>query len=604
MKATRILFGLQMLGLAGLTIGISTTYLLINVQYQQGEVNAEAQVNAQLISHELVSGAATGLSDPVLSRFVDEAIFFHNSDEYESRTIQDLSATHFFKSDAMSTTHGLTVRHEAPIEVAGERLGYYRVQRNLNAIAQNAAAIFGIGTLGSIGLTFVFYRYVVLRLQSAADEMSRQARFDALTGLPNRRHALAELSSRLAHIGQGSLAVFFIDLDKFKSVNDSYGHAVGDALLKSTAARLKKCVPPGGFLARLAGDEFMLVQPSPDESGGINGTAAAIAQALALPQRCLGREVAVTATVGVALAPAHAQAPESLLQCADTAMYATKHDRRGEWRLYHPEMKERIDNEVQLRTKLRHALHHNQYELHYQPLVHLHDGRAIGAEALIRWRDPSTGKLVSPLDFVPELESSGLIVPVGEWVLRTACKQVALWRKTTPKFHVAVNVSARQFLDDGFVEVVARVLREEGVPAEAIEIELTESMLFDELLTARKLEQLKELGVRLSLDDFGTGFSSLGRLSSMPFDVIKIDRRFIENMNQGVRDSSVVVSIVALTHGLGMTALSEGIERDDQLQALLGLGCERGQGFLFSKPLTADGFTTTYIDNSAAMCEE
>ena len=344
--------------------------------------------------------------------------------------------------------------------------------------------------------------------------------------------------------------------------------------------------------------------PLSDPNAGVNGQAEAIAGALSLPQRCLGHDVAVTATVGVALAPAHAQAPESLLQCADTAMYAIKHDRRGEWKLYHPQMKERIDNEVQLRTKLRHALHHNQYELHYQPLVHLHDGRAIGAEALIRWRDPSTGKLVSPLEFIPELENSGLIVPVGEWVLRTACKQVALWRKTTPKFHVAVNVSARQFLDEGFVEVVARVLREENVPAEAIEVELTESVLFDEVLTTQKLEQLKTLGVRLSLDDFGTGFSSLGRLSSMPFDVIKIDRRFIENMNQSARDSSVVVSIVALTHGLGMTVLSEGIESDDQLQALLVLGCERGQGFLFSKPLTADGFTTTYIDNSAVMCEE
>ena len=398
--------------------------------------------------------------------------------------------------------------------------------------------------------------------------------------------------------------MFFIDLDKFKAVNDSYGHAVGDALLRSTATRLKSCVPPGGFLARLAGDEFILVLPLSDPNAGVNGQAEAIAGALSLPQRCLGHDVAVTATVGVALAPAHAQAPESLLQCADTAMYAIKHDRRGEWKLYHPQMKERIDNEVQLRTKLRHALHHNQYELHYQPLVHLHDGRAIGAEALIRWRDPSTGKLVSPLEFIPELENSGLIVPVGEWVLRTACKQVALWRKTTPKFHVAVNVSARQFLDEGFVEVVARVLREENVPAEAIEVELTESVLFDEVLTTQKLEQLKTLGVRLSLDDFGTGFSSLGRLSSMPFDVIKIDRRFIENMNQSARDSSVVVSIVALTHGLGMTVLSEGIESDDQLQALLGLGCERGQGFLFSKPLTADGFTTTYIDNSAVMCEE
>jgi diguanylate cyclase (GGDEF)-like protein len=604
MRATRILFGLQVLLLSGLTIGLSAAYLLINVQYQQGEVNAEAELNAQLIAHEIASEAADGLSDPVLSRFVDEDIVFRDADEFEAREIAGVEATHFFKHAADSTWQWPMVQHTAPIEVAGERLGYFNIQRTLTAIAQHTAAIFGVGVLCSIGLTLVFRHFVVLRLQRVEDDLSRQARFDALTGLPNRRHAIEELSGRLARIGQGTLAVFFIDLDKFKAVNDSYGHAVGDALLRSTATRLKSCVPPGGFLARLAGDEFILVLPLSDPNAGVNGQAEAIAGALSLPQRCLGHDVAVTATVGVALAPAHAQAPESLLQCADTAMYAIKHDRRGEWKLYHPQMKERIDNEVQLRTKLRHALHHNQYELHYQPLVHLHDGRAIGAEALIRWRDPSTGKLVSPLEFIPELESSGLIVPVGEWVLRTACKQVARWRQTTPKFHVAVNVSARQFLDEGFVEVVARVLREENVPAEAIEVELTESVLFDEVLTTRKLEQLKTLGVRLSLDDFGTGFSSLGRLSSMPFDVIKIDRRFIENMNQSARDSSVVVSIVALTHGLGMTVLSEGIESDDQLQALLGLGCERGQGFLFSKPLTADRFTTTYIDNNSVMCEE
>jgi diguanylate cyclase (GGDEF)-like protein len=602
MKATRILFGLQMLGLAGLTIGISTTYLMINVQYQQGEVNAEAQVNAQLISHELVSGAATGLSDPVLSRFVDEDIVFRDADAYESRAIDGVGATHFFKYPASSTSQWLTVRHEAPIEVAGERLGHYRIERNLNAIAQNAAAIFGIGTLGSIGLTFVFYRHVVLRLQRAEEDLSRQARFDALTGLPNRRHAIQELSTQLARLGQGSIAVFFIDLDKFKAVNDSYGHAVGDELLRSTAARLQGCVRPGGFLARLSGDEFILLLSSPDAHGGIDGTAQAIAHALSLPQRCLGHDVAVSATIGVALAPDHAREPETLLQCADTAMYAIKVNKRGDWKLYHPEMKLRIDRELQLRTKLRHALQHSEYELHYQPLVHLQDGRAIGAEALIRWRDPSNGKLVAPMEFIPELESSGLIVPVGEWVLRAACKQVAQWRAITPHFHVAVNVSARQFLDDGFVAVVERVLREEHVPPEAIEVELTESVLYDEVLTTRKLEQLKELGVRLSLDDFGTGFSSLGRLSSMPFDVIKIDRRFIENMNQSPRDSSVVVSIVALTHGLGMTVLSEGIESAEQRRSLLELGCERGQGFLFSKPLTADNFTSTYIDHSAEKC--
>lgn len=596
MRATRILFGLQVLLLAGLTVGISATYLLINVEYQQGEVNAEAEVNASLIAHDLESGVADGLSDPALARFVNNDIVFRDADEFESRTLEGVGATHFSKSFNSAASGWPVVEHAAPIDVDGERVGYFQIRRPLNAIAKKAAAIFGIGILCSAAISYAFRRYVVDRLQRAEDELSRQARFDVLTGLPNRRHAIDELSKRLKHVGQGSLAVFFIDLDKFKAVNDSYGHAVGDELLRLTADRLQGCLRPGGFLARLAGDEFILLLPTPDAHGGVDGTAQAIANALSLPQRCLGHDVAVTATVGVALAPEHAREPETLLQCADTAMYAIKLNKRGEWKLYHPEMKLRVDRELQLRTKLRHALQHGEYELHYQPLVHLEDGRAIGAEALIRWRDPTTGLLVSPMEFIPELESSGMIVPVGEWVLRTACKQVSRWRETMPHFHVAVNVSARQFLDDGFVSVVERVLREERVPPEAIDVELTESVLYDEVLTTRKLEQLKTIGVRLSLDDFGTGFSSLGRLSSMPFDIIKIDRRFIENMNQSPRDSSVVVSIVALTHGLGMTVLSEGIESTEQRQSLLLLGCERGQGFLFSKPLTAASFTTTYID--------
>jgi diguanylate cyclase len=263
-------------------------------------------------------------------------------------------------------------------------------------------------------------------------------------------------------------------------------------------------------------------------------------------------------------------------------------------------MTEKIDREVQLRAKLKPALQRNEFELHYQPLLRLHDNKpfTIGAEALIRWRDADSGRLVPPLDFIPELERSGLIVQVGEWVLRTACKQAIEWRKTIPDFYIAVNVSARQFMEDGFVDAVARILREENVAPDAIEIELTESMLLDDEVAIKILTQLKDLGVTLSLDDFGTGFSSLGRLASMPFDVIKIDRQFIDQMNVGERQRSVVVSIVALSQGLGMTVLAEGIETAEQHQALVELGCERGQGFLFSRPIPADAFNASYIGST------
>ena len=234
--------------------------------------------------------------------------------------------------------------------------------------------------------------------------------------------------------------------------------------------------------------------------------------------------------------------------------------------------------------------------MHYQPLLRLHNNKTIGAEALIRWRDSESGLLVAPDEFISELEYSGLIVPVGEWVLRTACKQVLEWRKTFPRFHIAVNVSARQFMEEGFVDSVARILFEEKVAPDAIAIELTESMVFDDALTTSKLLHLKSMGIWLALDDFGTGFSSLGRLANMPFDVIKIDRSFIDQMNVGERDRSVVVAIVALSHGLGMNVVAEGIEQADQRQALVELGCEQGQGFLFSRPIPADIFNALYID--------
>ncbi len=597
---TSIVTGMVFVILAVLTIGLPTGYFLIHLQYQHGQVDTESEVNADVIADKLEEHPGWLITNPAFERFVVEDVVFKDADRYESRSILSLDGKEIFAKYHRERLEWPIASHRTSINVDGKSVAYFLIARSLAHIFHKAILIFLAALLCSALIVFALHRYVLRRLGLVEDDLSRHARLDALTGLPNRRETIRELQRRLAHDGPRATAVFFIDLDKFKAVNDSCGHAVGNALLMATASRLRDCIRPEDFLGRLAGDEFIILLNLSDDAV-ITRISESVSNSFLLPQICLGHEVAITATIGIALAPEHGDQAELLIQHADTAMYALKSQRRGGWKMYERAMTEQLDREVRLRASLKQALQRDEFELHYQPLVRLNDSMAIGAEALIRWRDSETGMLVQPADLIPELELSGLIVPVGEWVLRTACRQVVAWRKTQPHFHIAVNVSARQFIEEGFVDSVARILFEEKVAPSAIEIELTESMLFDDALTTVKLAQLKHIGVRLALDDFGTGFSSLGRLASMPFDVVKIDRQFIHDMNEGERERSVVVSIIAMSHGLGMTVLSEGIEQTEQLQALIELGCERGQGFLFCRPIPAEAFSALYIDCKQAL---
>jgi diguanylate cyclase (GGDEF)-like protein len=592
---TSIVTGMVLLLLAIVSISLPAIYLTVHLQYQHGQVDSESEANADAIADRLEEHPDWLITNPALERYTKEDHVFKEADGYETRAILSTNGRDIFAKHQDEPLAWPVVSHRSAIKVDGKAVGYFVLARSLTHFVYETIAIFITALFGSALIVFLLHRFVLHRLRLIEDDLSRNARFDALTGLPNRREAIAELQRRLALNQHGATAVFFIDLDKFKAVNDSYGHAVGDAVLKASASRLRSCIRPEDFLGRLAGDEFIILLSISDGEALIKRVSESISHAFLLSHFCLGHEVAITATVGIALAPKHGNQPELLIQHADTAMYTLKSTRRGGWKIYEPAMTEKVEREVHLRAKLKQALPRQEFELHYQPLIRLHDNKTIGAEALIRWRDSESGHLIAPSDFISELEQSGLIVPVGEWVLRTACRQVAEWRRTLPHFHIAVNVSGRQFIEDGFVNSVARILLEEKVEPGAIELELTESMLLDDALTTRKLAQLKSIGVRLALDDFGTGFSSLGRLASMPFDVIKIDRSFIDQMNVGERERSVVVAIIALSHGLGMTVLSEGIEQAEQRQALVELGCERGQGFLFSRPILAETFNAIYI---------
>lgn len=584
-----------MLLLAIATISLPATYLLVHLEYQHGQVDSESAVNARFIADQLEEHPDRLLTDPAFEHFVKEDVVFNEADEHETRAILALDGKTIFAKTTEETLAWPIASKQTPIIVDGEKRGYYVITRSLAHLLVKAAQIFLVTLVGSALLAYLLHRFVLGRLRLVEEDQIRNAKFDFLTGLPNRNEAINELQRRLVDRKEGGTAVFLIDLDKFKMVNDSYGHAIGDELMKASASRLRSTIRPEDFLGRLTGAEFIIVVSLKDGEAGIKPISEAIGKAFSFSHHCLGYEIAITTTLGIALAPRHGNQAEQLMQLADTALNSVKLTRPGGWTIYESAMSEKIERELRLRAKLQQALQRDEFELHFQPLLHLHDNQTLGAEALIRWRDSDTGCLVAPLDFISELELSGLIVPVGEWVLRSACKQVLQWRKTLPDFYIAVNVSARQFMEEGFVDLVARVLREEKVAPDAIEIELTESMLLDDEVAISILVELKKIGVTLSLDDFGTGFSSLGRLASMPFDVIKIDRQFIARMTEGERERTVVFSIIALSHGLGMKVLAEGIETATQRHALVGLECERGQGFLFSRPITAEAFNTSYI---------
>lgn len=591
--------------LALLTIAIPAFYMLIHFQYQHGLTDSEAGINAKLIA-ELIEKNPEWLAakHPALKGFVDQDLIFKTTNFPEKRVIVDRDDKVVLGENGEKELAWPVVVHRARIATKDTTLGYFVVARSLTHIVRNAVGL-GLFSLSCSCLAGIYLqRSLLRRLRSAEENLSHHAKYDALTGLPNRHEAIAELQLRLQRQPlAGSIAVFFIGLDKFRAINDSFGHAAGDEILKATAAVLKTCVRSEDLVGRLSNDEFIVVATVDDAEEAVARIGHEVTVALENPQWCLGRELSISASIGVAFAPVHGMQAEQLIQRADTAMNSLKSQRRTGWTVYEAAMTEKLDREMRMRTRLKFALQRDEFEIYYQPLLRLRDDRVIGAEALLRWRDSETGALVPPAEFITELEDSGLIVPVGAWVLRMACRRAAQWRQTHRDFHIAVNVSARQFIEDGFVDSVAQILCEENIAPDAIEIELTESMLLDEALTSAKLKQLKKIGVRLALDDFGTGFSSLGRLASMPFDVIKIDRQFINQMNSGERERSVIVSILALSRGLGMVTLSEGIETAEQREALLKLRCERGQGFLFSKPISAEAFYSNYLRPQMEMAK-
>lgn len=426
--------------------------------------------------------------------------------------------------------------------------------------------------------------------KQAEERLVHLAEHDALTNLPNRNALDAALRAAMQAEGEqaGVAALLVVNLDRFKEVNDTLGHGAGDAALIRAASMLRELAPAPASVARLGGDEFAVVVPACGH-GRADALAERIIDAFSRPMSADGHEIFITASVGIALAPVHGTEPEPLLRNADLAMYRAKSEHRGGYLFYDARFTARLRNLRQLETDLHRALERDELSLRFQPLLALEDRSVVGAEALLRWTHPELGD-VSPARFIPVAEETGLIVPIGEWVLREACRQAVAWQAAGhPQVRIAVNVSAHQLRRGGFADLVASVLADSGLPAHLLELELTESSLMQDTAAASAvLDDLKTLGVQIAMDDFGTGYSSLAYLRRFPIDKLKIDRSFVAELPGDPEAVALAGTIVAMAHGLGMSALAEGIETPEQARFLRDIGCEEGQGWLFAKAMPAD----------------
>ena len=422
-------------------------------------------------------------------------------------------------------------------------------------------------------------------------ELRHQATHDTLTGLPNRTLLADRLDAELARARRqnGRFALIFLDLDNFKRVNDGLGHGAGDTMLRETARRLRGCLRPNDTIARYGGDEFVLLIGDLGHLEGVLAVIAKLRAAFEAPIPVNGQDLYAAFSIGIALYPDDGHDAGTLLRNADTAMYRAKTRGRNQHQFYAPDMNAHSQELLSLETGLRQALKRGEFEIHYQPQFALADHRVVGCEALLRWRRPGSERLAQPAEFVPLLEESGLILPVGEWVLRNACAQ---WRAfaeaglATPR--IAVNLAARQFCNPALVDMVAKVLEEERIRPGGLELEITEStVMHDPLVAGEILAALAALGVRLAVDDFGTGYSSLSYLKRFPLDLLKIDAAFIRDLPADSNDAAITRASISLGHSLGLEVLAEGVENASQVDFLREAGCDFAQGFFLGRPAEA-----------------
>ena len=417
--------------------------------------------------------------------------------------------------------------------------------------------------------------------QRAEERVGHMARHDALTDLPNRVLLRERLEHELKRVKRGEcLAVLCLDLDQFKGVNDTLGHPIGDELLKLVADRLRGCTREPDTIARLGGDEFAIIMTQMQKANDAATLSRRIRESIVKPYQIEGHQIVTDISIGISISPIDGTEPDELLKNADMALYGAKADGRGTYRFFELEMDARMKARRDLEMDLRKALTHKEFELYYQPLVNLQTNEITAFEALLRWKHPTRG-MISPADFIPIAEETGLIIPLGEWVLKTACEETVNW---PDHVKVAVNLSPTQLTNRNLVNVVMKALADSGLDAQRLQLEITETVLLQNTFaTLARLHELRKLGAQIALDDFGTGYSSLSYLRSFPFDKIKIDQSFIQDMSNGAEPLAIVNAVAGLAKCLNMISTAEGVETQQQMDTVQSIGCTEMQGYLFSR---------------------
>ena len=522
---------------------------------------------------------AHGLPGSMANRLAEALTAYHNTLDTQVELLEEGDFDEAFRYDH--------IRIEAAARTLSDAIDDANVA--YERLASQANGISDIGTVAVVLFAALILALLQRQRTKWAGHMAHQALHDPLTNLPNRllfkdrvEHALA----RSERSGSKN-AVLLFDLDNFKSVNDTLGHDIGDHLLVGVAERVKTCLRPADTVARLGGDEYAILLEDVDNAKVSETVARRVLTSLDQPFELKGHRVLVNGSIGIALCT-HLDPIEDILANADVAMYAAKARGKGTCELYEPNMRHAIVTRVDLESDLRNALDADQFILQYQPIIEVATGTVAGVEALVRWMHPTRG-LVPPLDFIPLAEQTGLILPLGKWVLETAAVQAKKWQlehPMTPPLRVGVNLSARQLQDDGLIRVIDDVLRSTGLEPSSLILEVTESVLMrDTQSTMEVLRDIKRLDVQIAVDDFGTGYSSLSYLKHFPVDVIKIDKSFVDGIELGSEDAKLVRAIIQLGESLGLKTVAEGIETRAQLEELRRLGCKEGQGFYVARPL-------------------